>query len=411
MRTLKTILFIFSTLYFVQAQDGLKIKLGLFDEYHIHQNANGSNMFEVLEDNTFFGIDAGNNNDRTITEGRNNTFLGSYAGKSNSDGAYNTFIGSRAGEDHVSNDYATYIGYNTAAKNISGRYNTAVGSQASFYNTEGESNVIIGFQANFRNTGGQKNTIMGYQAGHGGSTFFDSDANVFIGYQAGYFEQGSNKLYIDNNSTTEPLIYGEFNNNELEINGDLTIDVPVGSAESRAEIKFGYQNSPEYTIDYDGSNDKFEIREGNTQVMIIQDYNIGIKRTPTTNDLEVSGTASKSSAGDWLANSDARLKKNIKPLNSSLVLSKLLQLQGITYEWNDKRQGYDRPKGEQYGFTAQNIEEVFPELVTTDNEGYLQTSYGTYDAMYIEAIRALCEKIELLENRVKMLESDSNLHD
>ena len=66
----------------------------------------------------------------------------------------------------------------------------------------------------------------------------------------------------------------------------------------------------------------------------------------------------------------------------------MLQLQGVSYEWNDDQTGYARPEGTQYGFTAQNIQEVFPTLVNEDNLGYLQTAYGTYDAMYVEAIRA-----------------------
>ena len=200
-------------------------------------------------------------------------------------------------------------------------------------------------------------------------------------------------------------------NNELEINGDLTIDIPVESNESYAELNFAHENTTYFKLLYNSLDGQFEIRENNNERMIIKDGNTGIKRVPTTNDLEVNGTASKTSAGDWIANSDARLKKNITPLNSSLVLSKLLQLQGVTYEWNDKREGYDRPEGEQYGFTAQNIEKVFPELVSTDNEGYLQTAYGTYDAMYIEAIRALCEKIEVLEQRLNEIEIQSKLED
>ncbi len=124
---------------------------------------------------------------------------------------------------------------------------------------------------------------------------------------------------------------------------------------------------------------------------------LGIGRTATTNTLEVEGNASKTTAGNWLANSDSRLKKNITSLSSEIMLDKMLSLQGVTYEWNDNQTGTSRPEGIQYGFTAQNIQEVFPTLVTEDNNGFLQTPYGTYDAMTVEAIRALNEKIERLE--------------
>ena len=124
--------------------------------------------------------------------------------------------------------------------------------------------------------------------------------------------------------------------------------------------------------------------------------------------LEVEGNASKATAGDWTANSDARLKKNIVGLNAASILDKLLSLRGVSYEWNDDQTGSKRPEGIQYGFTAQNIQAVFPTLVTEDNLGFLQTSYGDYDAHFIEAFRALDQMIEQLEEKNKALESQVN---
>jgi len=46
---------------------------------------------------------------------------------------------------------------------------------------------------------------------------------VFIGHEAGYDETGSNKLYIDNSNTTTPLIYGEFDNDLVTVNGEIKI--------------------------------------------------------------------------------------------------------------------------------------------------------------------------------------------
>jgi hypothetical protein len=146
-----------------------------------------------------------------------------------------------------------------------------------------------------------------------------------------------------------------------------------------------------------GNGDVVYLTEITDDELRIQANLVGIGRTPATNRLEVDGSASKSTAGDWLANSDARLKKNISPLNSHEILEKMLALQGVTYEWNDDKTGSARPEGVQYGFTAQNIQTVFPTLVEEDNLGYLQTAYGTYDAMTVEAIRALHEKITALE--------------
>lgn len=132
----------------------------------------------------------------------------------------------------------------------------------------------------------------------------------------------------------------------------------------------------------------------------------GIARAAVTNRLEVEGNASKSSAGDWVANSDARLKKNIKQLDSQEMLEKLLSLEGVTYEWNDDKTGSMRPEGIQYGFIAQDIKEVFPTLVEEDNLGYYQTAYGTYDPMMVEAIRALNERITALQSENALLKEE-----
>ena len=136
--------------------------------------------------------------------------------------------------------------------------------------------------------------------------------------------------------------------------------------------------------------------------------NVGIGRIPLTNALEVEGNASKSTAGSWLANSDARLKTNIHPLDSEDILQKMLSLRGITYEWDDDVTGSQRPEGTMYGFTAQNIQKVFPELVEEDNLGFLQTAYGTYDAMTVEAIRALVDRISGLDYKVEELEAENS---
>ncbi|MEM6698116.1 MAG: tail fiber domain-containing protein, partial [Bacteroidota bacterium] len=134
---------------------------------------------------------------------------------------------------------------------------------------------------------------------------------------------------------------------------------------------------------------------------------VGIGRRAQTYRLEVNGNASKNAAGDWFANSDARLKTNIQQLNAEQTLQQLLTLKGVTYEWEDNKTGTDRPEGIQYGFTAQNIQEVFPTLVEEDAQGYLQTAYGTYDAMYVEALRTLQQQIDDQQRQIDALQTEN----
>ena len=46
-------------------------------------------------------------------------------------------------------------------------------------------------------------------------------SNVFLGFGAGIYETGSNKLYIANSNSGLPLVYGEFDNKLLYINGNF----------------------------------------------------------------------------------------------------------------------------------------------------------------------------------------------
>jgi hypothetical protein len=200
--------------------------------------------------------------------------------------------------------------------------------------------------------------------------------------------------------TTTSSIYGsglELRNNV--INPDYLGAINFNNSSGSYPGQIGYLGNDNMTFRVNGLE----------RVRINSSGLTGIGRIPNTNRLEVEGNASKSTAGDWLANSDSRLKKNIKPLHSEEMLGKLLSLQGVSYEWNDDKTGTLRPEGEHYGFIAQDIQEVFPTLVEEDNLGYLQTAYGTYDPMIVESIRALDEKIRILQDENELLKNQ--VHD
>lgn len=186
----------------------------------------------------------------------------------------------------------------------------------------------------------------------------------------------------------------------------ITLDRPADADITTASLEFRNGGTYRGALGWDQSAGRFFFFDGesNTNTLFINNGRIGIQRDPTTNALEVAGNASKSSAGDWIANSDERLKKHIAPLQNPL--EKLLRLQGVTYEWNDTQTSTNRPAGTHMGFTAQNIQQVFPELVSKDAQGFLQTAYGTYDALYVEAIRQLVKRVEDLENQLKQLKNE-----
>ena len=110
------------------------------------------------------------------------------------------------------------------------------------------------------------------------------------------------------------------------------------------------------------------------------------------------------------SHSDARLKDNVQPITSAL--SKILALQGVTFEWNHWDQKRTYP-GTQIGFIAQEVEKVVPEVVIDstidDNDGNRMevkgVKYENLVALLVEAIKEQNTRIEYLESCLQRLES------
>ncbi len=92
--------------------------------------------------------------------------------------------------------------------------------------------------------------------------------------------------------------------------------------------------------------------------------------------------------------SDVRLKRNIKPLQNSLL--SLNGLQGVHYQWNGRKP--QDTVALQTGLIAQEVEKIFPELVKTDEEGFKSVNYIGIVPHLIEAIKELKNENEQLKS-------------
>ena len=122
-----------------------------------------------------------------------------------------------------------------------------------------------------------------------------------------------------------------------------------------------------------------------------------------SNALEVLFDGTTTIAGDLNINSDARLKANIISLGATL--SKLLQIDGKTYTM--KKDTKNKPK---IGLLAQEIETVFPELVSETNN-IKSVNYQGLVPVLINAIKEQQQEIERLkkqEERLRLLEQKVN---
>ncbi len=128
----------------------------------------------------------------------------------------NLFIGERAGYNYLNSSpggSSVGIGYETSQQAEGGSYNVAIGAGANYSNKTGSNNTIIGYEAG---AGVNNNSISG---------------SVFLGHQAAFNETTDNKLYIENSDSDTPLIWGDFANDSVKVNGraHITKSLSVGS--------------------------------------------------------------------------------------------------------------------------------------------------------------------------------------
>ena len=104
-------------------------------------------------------------------------------------------------------------------------------------------------------------------------------------------------------------------------------------------------------------------------------------------------------SGDLSINSDARLKANIISLGGTLA--KLLQIDGKSYTMKK-----DENKKQKIGLLAQDIEKVFPELVSESN-GIKSVNYQGLVPVLINALKE--QDAMMKEQEIKYLEQEKRL--
>jgi hypothetical protein len=201
-------------------------------------------------ESVFLGECAGENDDLSDNA---NTFVGYHSGRFNTTGFSNTALGYNSLLNNSTGERNTAIGQNALANNATGDRNTAIGYNALNSNYDGNRNTGVGLDANYYNQMGNDNTIIGYQAGHG-NTYHSKSGNVFLGYRAGYNETGDNKLYIDNDSVSLPLVYGDFSSDSLSINGALNVEGAINIKSNTNDQQAGMIRWNDLTEDFEGYN-------------------------------------------------------------------------------------------------------------------------------------------------------------
>ena len=307
--------------------------------------------------NTFYGLNAG----YTITDlsgtGTYNSFFGTSAGYSNTTGDYNTFIGFQAGYSNTTGNYNTFLGRLTGRSNTNGGYNTFIGNDSGRYNTSGFYNTIIGYSAGYSNTTANRNTFIGYEAGYSNTT---GQGNIFLGFKAGYNETSANRLYIDNSDTNSPLIWGDFGNDILAVNGKMCIGTT--SSIYAMELETTGENAAFVAQRTDGATNYINATAGFGHFGTVTNHPLRLAvnsvwrmRLDSDNSLTMASGAMCTAGGTWQNYSKREAKENIRELTTQEAMDTLSGLVAVKYNYKvDKEEKH-------VGFIAEDV----PELVAS----------------------------------------------
>jgi trimeric autotransporter adhesin len=136
---------------------------------------------------------------------------------------------------------------------------------------------------------------------------------------------------------------------------------------------------------------------------ILKNGNVGINNTNPSEALDIGiGWATVAPGYGWLTPSDARYKKNI--ISISNTLAKVMQLRPVRYDLiTGEPASDDFPH--HIGFIAQELEQLFPELVVTNDKGYKSITYDQLTPILVEATKEQQSEIEALKIENEMLRS------
>lgn len=309
---------------------------------------------------------------------------------------------------------AGYAGSNEWDSVNIGNYTIALGRNAM---AKGEGSVAVGYGAK---TLGTNAVAFGY------FTEGEGDRSLALGLQARAVGQFSmafggaalarSSVALGNNTTA----YEEYATVMGNGTKGMAVESTVMGAETVAnwyratvigscnDTALGYRIK-DYWSDADplfviGNGQSWTSRKNALVVYKSGDSEFGGDIFPKTDNMYQFGSTAKRWTSVWATNgtintSDARMKKNIQPINYGLQT--VMQLKPVSFEWI---KGTPQTN---LGFIAQDILKVVPEaIVQPENNGTLGLKYSELIPVLTKAIQEQQAEIELLKKKIDLLEKN-----
>jgi len=175
----------------------------------------------------------------------------------------------------------------------------------------------------------------------------------------------------------------------------------VGSATTATNVTAGMVDNADNYMNFrvmrnsntTTNNDGMFIGYGNSNSGITRLYGGG----STTNNVTINSAGDITASGQITASSDVKLKENITTIENAL--HKVSKLRGVEFDRIDI-------KTHQIGLIAQEVEEIIPEVVQENENGYKTVAYGNVVALLIEAIKDQQNQINALQEEIKSLKNN-----
>jgi hypothetical protein len=369
-------------------------------------------------DNVAVGYQALYSNQPTSTSnGIQNTAIGNFALRSNTTGAYNTASGYQALYYNTTGNWNTANGVTALYSNTTGSNNTASGVDALRSNTTGSNNTADGVTALYYNSTGAYNTASGYQALYSNTTGNWNTANGVTALSSnttGYSNTASGVSALAFNSTgaynTASGVYALYYNASGNYNTASGYQALYSNTTGNNNTASGYLALYSNTGNNNtalGYNAGSNITTGSNNIAI--GYNAQVPSGASDNQIRL-GNTSITYAGiqvAWTVTSDKNLKENI--ISCPLGLNFISKLNPVSYiRKNDKH------KKLEFGFIAQELDDVLKQenitntgFVSIADDGTYSIRYNDFFAPIVKSIQELYSENIALKNKVEHLQQEN----
>ena len=332
--------------------------------------------------------------------GNSNTAFGQFALTTNTSGGGNTAAGAGALEFNTTGSGNTAIGIDALVLNTVGSSNTAVGVYALGNNIVGNEDVALGFMALGANGGGSTNTATGARAlmsntNGNGNTANGNGALYSNTLGNGNTAIGLSALRTGTTGSSNTAVGNSALNTDTTGSSNTAVGYYAGTGLTVGNYNIAIGNSGL-------SSDDHVIRIGDVQTAT---YVAGISGA------NVSGVpVIVSSTGQLgIASSSRRFKEDIQDMGEAS--DKIMHLRPVTYHYKQPYEDGSKPLD--YGLIAEEVAEVYPDLVAHSLDGQIQTvMYQKLTPMLLNEVQRLRSQnasqnavIRAMEERLARLEA------